>query len=543
MKKSTKILLIILAILAAILTTAFVCADIIVSRLVQKEVAKAMEAAPGCEARCGDIHIRFFSGTASVHDLYFFYRGEPVSPKDTIGPGVRIAVERVDLGRVFYTALLKRRVLVSDLHIKNPQLELWMDEEHPETCFPELHDEHVEQMQNPMKSARLMKLAVKNASLRLHSVRTRLDVEADDFSCAVHDLAYDSVFSYNDSVYEITLGKAVVVLPDGRIRLETNGLSHSNQGALEIGTTRIAHTMARKRLGDIVKEPATWMDMTVASVTTSPFNPLRKAMNQDYSIESVKAVVERMNIFRDERYAPKEPFAMPQEILMAIPAVFRIGTVDAAIKKINIEFANTNISSGKLELAGIKTQVKNVSNAKNSTMVIQGTCPIREGLAEAGMTMTMNKDCNFTTKLHVTDVNIDYLNSFLRPLVGITCDLQVDTLDTEYAGDRTIAKGTFRMLYHGLKVQVHKEENIPYKIVTKNANTFTTLANSLLPKSNPTSVDIHPRAYQVEWKNDVWKPFPLYLFGPCIDGAVETLLPGLFVHKQVSRKKSENKKK
>ena len=95
------------------------------------------------------------------------------------------------------------------------------------------------------------------------------------------------------------------------------------------------------------------------------------------------------------------------------------------------------------------------------------------------------------------------------------------------------------MLYHGLEVKVHGEDDIPYKIVTKNANSFTTLANTLIPKSNPTAVDIHPRAYQVEWKRDQWKPFPLYMFGPCIDGAKETLLPGLYVHKQVS---NNNKK-
>ena len=84
-------------------------------------------------------------------------------------------------------------------------------------------------------------------------------------------------------------------------------------------------------------------------------------------------------------------------------------------------------------------------------------------------------------------------------------------------------------------------DNIPYKIVTKNANTFTTLANTLMPKSNPTAVDVHPRAYEVEWKRDVWKPFPLYMFGPCINGAVETLLPGLYVHKEVKNKKSKKK--
>lgn len=89
------------------------------------------------------------------------------------------------------------------------------------------------------------------------------------------------------------------------------------------------------------------------------------------------------------------------------------------------------------------------------------------------------------------------------------------------------------MLYHGLNVQVHKEDDIPYKIVTKNADALTTMANTLIPKSNPTSVDRYPRAYSVEWKRDPWQPVPMYIFGPCIDGAKKTMLPGLYVHKQV----------
>jgi hypothetical protein len=77
---------------------------------------------------------------------------------------------------------------------------------------------------------------------------------------------------------------------------------------------------------------------------------------------------------------------------------------------------------------------------------------------------------------------------------------------------------------------------VPFKVITKNAGIINSVANSLLPKSNPTSVDIRPREYYVEWKRDVWSPFPLYLFGACINGAMKTFLPGLFVHEQVSKK-------
>ena len=537
MKKGTKISLIVVAVLFAILAAAFICADVIVSKLVHAEVAKAMEAAPGCEAKCGNIHIRFFSGTVSLYDLSFSYRGEPIQEKDTVGPGVKMSVERIDIGRIFYTMLINRRVLISDIRIKEPQVELWMDEEHPEKCFPEMHDQHLDTIQNPFKSAKLMNLAIVDADFKLHSLRTKLDLDVEDCSLTIHDLAYDSVFTYNDSAYSFELAKAAAIIPDGSMRIETNNIEHSNQGALNIGTTRIANTMPRKKLGEILKEPVTWMDMSVESVATSPFNPIRKAMTKDFTLDKIKVVVASMNIFRDERFAPKEPFAMPQEILMAIPAHFMINHVDAHINAIDIEFASTNVNCGEMHLKGIQAAVDNVTNKRGAIMQAGGTCPIQNGQAKASFSMTMNKACDFGLKLHATNINANYLNTFLRPLVGITCELQLDDLETQYTGNREKAAGTFKMLYHGLKVQVHQEDDIPYKIVTKNAKTFTSVANTLIPKSNPTAVDIHPRAYEVEWKRDEWKPFPLYLFGPCIDGVIETMLPGLFVHKQVSNKK------
>lgn len=541
MKKGTKITLIVLGVIFAIGIAAFVCADVLVSRLVNKEVNKALVNLPGCEASVGTIHLRFFSATAAVNDLHFAYHGEPLRAKDTIGPGVEIHVDRIDVGRVFYSLLFQRRVLISDVRIKRPQVELWMDENHPELCFPQIHDEGLEKANNVLKDARLMLFAVKNASFKLHSLSSKLDVAVDSCSVKVHDLQYDSVFTYNDSVYEFSLASAAIMFPDGRMRMETHNLSHEDQGAIEIGATRIANTMPRKKLGELVKEPVTWMDMQIESVKIAPLNPIRKALAQDLSLDKIEATVKQMDIFRDERFAPKEPFQMPQEILMAIPATFLVKHVDARINKIDIEFASTDINCGEIHLGDIQAEVDNITNKRGATLTARGGCPIQSGKAKAGFTMTMNKAADFSLKLHAEKINADFLNPFIRPLVGITFELAMDTLDTQYAGNSEKAKGTFRMLYHGLEVQVHKEDNIPYKIVTKNANTFTTLANTLLPKSNPTAVDIHPRAYEVEWKRDVWKPFPLYMFGPCINGAVETLLPGLYVHKEVKNKKSKKK--
>lgn len=537
MKKGTKIFLIALGILFGIGVAGFIAADIAATYVATKQLKKNLAEMPAefGEFSFDGLQVRLFSGTAGISDLHYSYRAPLEGETDESRiPGVQIHVGHIEIGRLFYAPLFAKKVLVSDIRVFDPRVELWLDEKHPELCFPNLpQDTALKPF--PLQSAELMNLRIYDACLALHSVRTKLDVIADTCSLTLHDLVYDSLFHYNDSDYTFSLAHAAVMIPDGKVRIETHDIEQEDQGALTIGQTRITHTMAKKKLADMEREPVTWICMDIEKVTTASFNPVRKALAQDLTLEHAEVVVSKMDIFRDTRYRPKKPFLMPQTILMALPVTFDLKHVDALIRAIHIELASTDHNIGHLDLHDIHAGVDHVTNRRAHTLSVKGSCPVDKGHAQASMTMTMQRDCPFAAKMHVTDVNVSFLSPFIRPLVGMTADCMIDTLDTQYHGDLTRADGTFRMLYHGLQVKVHKEDDIPYKIVTRNANTFTTLGNSLIPKSNPTPVDIHPRAYRVEWKRNEWQPFPLYLFGPCIDGVKKTFLPGLYVHTQVRK--------
>ena len=539
MKRVHKIWLIVISVVVAVFAGLFIGADVLVSRFVQKKVDAALANIPGCEAQCGDIHVFLFSGTAEVNGLRFVYHGKPVSKRDTIGPGVEVSVDKLVVGRVFYTMLLQKRVLVSDVRIIRPAVEVWLDDKHPDACFPKIEDKGLEKADKKLVDAEVQRFHLKNANVRLHSLRTQLDVRVDSCSLTAHNLRYDSVFSYNDSVYDFSLEHAAVMLPDGRMHIEANNIEQEDQGKLSIGRTRVNHTMNRRKLGELVKEPVTWMDLRVESVQTSPFNPIRKVLAKDYTLESLKVVVEKMDVFRDNRRHPTHTYPMPQEAILKAKEPFRIGVVNAEIKQIDIALATTDVNCGEMQLKKISASVQNITNKRGETMNINGSCPIGQGKAKAEIALTMNKSCDFACHMNVTNAEADFLNPFIRPLVGISFDMVVDEIETRYKGNNISAGGTFKLLYHGLKVQVHKEDDIPFKVVTKNANTITQLANTLVPKSNPSTVDIRPREYDVEWKRDEWKPFPLYLFGPCIDGVKKTMLPGLNVHKQTKSRKSK----
>ena len=222
---------------------------------------------------------------------------------------------------------------------------------------------------------------------------------------------------------------------------------------------------------------------------------------------------------------------------MNLPVTFLVKRVTALVRTIDVEFSSTDINRGEMTIKKMRANLNNVTNRHGATWTntVKGQFGSK-GQLEAHFDMHMDKTSTFDVKISGQDIETEDLNSFIRPLVGMTCACHINQLDVAYSGDREMAKGTFCMQYHGIKVQVYKEDDIPYKVITKNAGAITNMDNNLVTKSNPSSVDVRPREYEIEWKRDPWKQYPLYIFGPCIDGVVKTMLPGLFVHKQTRKK-------
>ena len=448
-------------------------------------------------------------------------------------PSTDIQAEQIQIGPLNYAMLLERQALMGTVCVVRPHGEMWMDENHPERSFPAF--EKKPKSKAKQKAASLLELAelahlqVEDASFALHSTSSKLDLLVDSCSLALHDIIYDHSICINDSVYRFALGHADVMLPDGNMRIETRAIASENGGPLTIGPTRIAHTMGRMDLGKLVQEPTTWIDMQMLSLTTSPLNPIRKILAKDYTLDRASVVFSEMDILRDLRFPPKHPFIMVQEAFRDIKTPFLIRRVDADLKHINIDLTSTDINCGNVQFSNVSAVAENITNFKNETVRIKGLCPVGNGSVQINMNFLANSLCEFETYMHAETVDASFLNSLIRPLVGMTCELYIDTLDTRYRGNIYKAAGTFRMLYHGLKAKVHKEDDIPYKIVTRHAGAITGAANTLIPKSNPLTPRSQAKAYNIEWKRNEWKPTELYIFGPCIDGIKKTLLPGLFI--------------
>lgn len=541
MKKSVKITLWVIGILIVLGVGLFLGADIIVSKIAKREIRKSLAQIPEVEASVGNIYLSLISGSAIVKDITF--RTNELCLEDSLSkelkPGMAIHLPSVAVIGINYKELMKKhRLSIYKIELGEPFIALCMDEKNPASMFPALpKDTNMQKAQSWLQEIAIANIKVDKLSARYRSVNTPMDMKADSLCVECHNIAYnliDSLFTYNDSVYSLSLTAARIALPDGMMAMEVHGLETKNQGALTLGYTRIWNTVTHKQMAKKAKDYITWIDLELNSLITSPLNPIRKALSQDFTLDQIQVDIRRMQVFRDQTIGPKEPFGTPQEYMRLIPAKFQIKKVEALARKIDVQLATTDINVGQLHFKDIRLDLSNITNCPGAVWKNRASAPWGEsGTVEATYDIHMDKASTFDLSINGSNLDLALMNPFVRPLVGITCDIHVNQLEAAYSGDQTKADGTFCMQYKGLEVQVHKEDNIPYKIITNNAALFTGIANSLVPKSNPTAVDIHPRKYKVEWKRDEWKPYPLYLFGPCIDGIKMTMLPGLYVHKQV----------
>ena len=542
MRKGTKIALIVIGCLVGVLLAAWISIDVWVSRVAHNAIQKSLAKVEDSELvlRTGNIHVELLTGMVYVSDIYLatdtgtFDTSEPRKK-----PGMEISIPHLTVELINYYELIRHRhIQLFGITAYHPRAVVWLDEKDPEACLPEFpEDTNMVKVPTKLTGVDLGHIRLYQASAELKSVRTKLYAKVDSLSAEVKDLHYgfaDSLFTYNDSLYSLSADRLYLMLPDGSKDLTLCNFKTENSGSIQLGESRVRDLISSKRMAEKAKEPITWIDLTLARLETSPINPLHKVMAQDWTLDSIYVDVKKMQVIQDIHYEPKSPVQTPQHFLMKMPVTFEIERVGAHVQFIDIKLTMTGDTYGQLQLKDIKASMQHVTNRRNAVWTNHVRAPFgKDGRINAMFAMYMNPEATFDVEIYGKDIELGLLNPFIRPLVGLTCESHVDKLETTYCGNRTVANGDFMMMYHGLEVAFHKEENISIKAIQQYGKTIENMANSLIPKSNPTAVDVAPRRYKVTWKRDEWKPYPLYVFGPCIMGAVETMLPGLYVHKQV----------
>ncbi|MBO4665429.1 MAG: hypothetical protein J5612_00995 [Paludibacteraceae bacterium] len=494
MKKSVKITLWVVGIIAGIFILFETCADVAVSRIAEKKAHAAIEAAElPFTVDFNRIHVFIMAGSVEVTDIRFAANGKQLNTKE---------IDTVD-------------VTLPDLSIRGINY------------FDLLRNKRVS-----VNSVKVHKL-----SALYKEKKSKMSVQVDSLTVTVHDLFYslkDSTYGYNDSIYSLKFKHLAFVEPQGLLGIEANDFKTKNAGPIQLGRTKIAHRMDKRKLGDIVKKPVSWLSMSLNSVEIAPMNILRyEQFLKGVHLSKITVNGDKLETLRDVRYKPTEPFPMPQQAIMQLKFPIAIDQVDVTMKTIDVNVLMTDKNCGEMHVNKLKATVRDFSNKKNSVMKVDLTACLGDAQANALFKMYMNNDCRFDVEMYGKNLETKHLNKLIRPLTSMELDCTVDSLRAKYTGDKVKAGGTVMLAYHGLRGKVHKGDEIPFKIISQNAGALEYFVNNLIPKSNPRNESKEPLSFNVEWEKKPEQAFGMYMVGPLIMGAVQTFLPGLFQGKKV----------
>ena len=384
----------------------------------------------------------------------------------------------------------------------------------------------------------ISKLGVELMNSKIQMAKEKIHFEIDSLSFGLHDLFYnvkDTTFGYNDSVYNLNVDRFQVKMAQTMMGIEAKKVFTENGGEITLGQTRIWNTCGRRDLAPKMKEPATWIDLHLNSVVISPLNPFRTDFSKGVAIHQISVNGDCFEAFRDARLEPTHPYPMPQTVLMQIPLPIKIDAIDAKLKTLDVGVLCSDKNLGKMQIKDVTASICDFSNKRGSTTVINAIAHIGDGKVNGVIKMYMNKAGKFDIEIKGKDINTNELAHMTRPLAAIELNCAIDSMHLKYSADNDRLGGNVLFAYHGLNGKVYGADDIPFKIISKNAGALEYFVNHLIPKSNPRAGLKEPLAYHVEYVRKDMQPVPLYLVMPVILGAVETYLPGFFVSKKVNK--------
>jgi len=379
-----------------------------------------------------------------------------------------------------------------------------------------------------------------DAAMDVQSISTAFNFQAKDISTALYGVGWSLIdqipYHYNDSIYQFYMANVDVITPDSFIAITAQNICYNNGGAFSIGKTHIHHIVNKWQLAHLMGDvPVSLIDMWVDSLRTSSKNIVKEAFSLEggFYLDTLFADVKSMHVFRDARYQVKEPYKLPQAYICQLSYPFVVHCVKAKIGDMHIEMALSKKDIGKFDLGPLAFTVSNVTPIPNSVIRVNGGGKMGTADITAKFNMTVNQACNWD--IHLTAKNLDthHLDEMIYPIVGMKIGCDVHRIKADYSGDTATASGTFCMEYDNVDIFADKNSNPPITIVKNMSGLINSAGKTLVNKSNPKKPGQEPVAYQVKWKNDPWVNPALFYVGPVIDGCIETMLPGLFLHRRV----------
>lgn len=173
-KRTTRIVILLLIVASAVLIMLSGGVSATFSRFATREVNKFLATLPDVQASCADIRISLVTGTTAVSGVELVYDAEPVG-RSAKHRGMKVSVERMEVEHVFYIIRNSKRLTVNSVRVIRPEVELWMDENHPQACLPPfMRDTMREPLHLPLEQVIVKSALLDGASVHLPGLYVRL---------------------------------------------------------------------------------------------------------------------------------------------------------------------------------------------------------------------------------------------------------------------------------------------------------------------------------------------------------------------------------
>lgn len=477
--------IIVLSILAALLLAAIVVvlrADRMAERMVSERLTQMSEEQQ-LPLSWSDIRIRLLHGSVRVDSLAVQLNIPDSVKSDTTC--VDILVPRLDIGRIHWLTLLRRRVV------------------------------------------RVDRIRIKEGSVALATRKDHTSLRLDSLMLAAYDIRYnllDSSLTYNDSVYLLQAAHIDYTSADGLFAAAVGSLQTEDAGSIVL--TDIAGGNTDKKEDHAVrmgKQEVTWARFRLSEVRTSPVNIIRMALAKEVSLDTVSINAQMTDIYYDTHFPPKEPYPMPQEALLAMKMPLQIKCMNATLGVLHLGMTSDGKHAGYLDLKKTNAHISNISNAPGSTMHTNLTTHIGGSTVHITTDMKMNKRGTLTYQAELANLTGRDLRPLSEPLLGVELNCNFHNITTKCEGDNESMHGTFCMRYDSLSL--HVSDKGPVEELSKFAWLVNSFSSIVLYNRNPRSDHEEPVSFDVSATRDPMQPFPAYFIAVINDGILQTILP------------------
>jgi hypothetical protein len=154
------------------------------------------------------------------------------------------------------------------------------------------------------------------------------------------------------------------------------------------------------------------------------------------------------------------------------------------------------------------------------------------GFMTLNLRLLKDEQSTWRCRVFIENSKMSAFNPFIEKLSGANVSGNLKRLEGYFTGDTLNAKGEFVMEYDNLDAKVLKGKS-PIPQLNKYANTINGIIKLMLPRSNPSKPGQAPKAFKVDAKRNLYKPYFVYILSPMFCGIKETMLQGLFLAKEI----------